>query len=208
MSTVYTRVTLPVVLTVGVATALWLALAPASAQDSRRQAAAAPAARITAPLPASTAIIVQPDEPGPRLLIVGRIENSAGRPIAGASVTAYNTDITGLYNPPSSGTREPRIRGTVITDAEGRFQFLTVRPAPYPEGDEPAHVHLMIAAPSYVKTYSDIWFEGDPLITPERLADAKRDMDNHPELILKVQRVETGPGGLETVRHTVTLAND
>ncbi len=207
MGTIRSRRVIRAALAIGIASSLWLVLGVAQAQRAG-SGPGSPALRIVSPPAGSTAILIQPDEPGQRLLIVGRIENTAGRPIAGASVTAYNTDAQGLYNPVSAGTREPRIRGTVLTDADGRFQMLTVRPAPYPSGDEPAHVHFMINAPSYVMTFSDIWFEGDPLITRERLDDAQRDMDAHRELNLQVRPVETGPGGLQTVRHTVVLQGD
>lgn len=140
-----------------------LALGPAPAQPEQR-----------APAAGSTAIACHADEPGPRLLIDGVVTDSAGRPIEGALVAAYNVDAKGLYNPPDADTRVPRIYARVTTDAKGRFQVLTVHPATYPDGSEPAHVHFDAVAPLYKLTYATIWFEGDPLITPERRDQARR----------------------------------
>lgn len=157
------------------------------------------------PAHASTAIICHADEPGPRLLIVGRIDNAQGAPVPGATVNVYNTDARGLYNPPNTPTREPRIRGTVFSDADGNFQVLTVKPGAYPDGSEPMHIHLEVLAPGYMLRYSDIWFEGDPLITPERTAVMRRRTSQHTNEVTKIERLERGEGGIEIVRHRVTL---
>ena len=39
-------------------------------------------------------------------------------------MSAYHTDRSGLYNPPDSATRVPRLRGVAVTDEEGRFGFV------------------------------------------------------------------------------------
>jgi protocatechuate 3,4-dioxygenase beta subunit len=62
-----------------------------------------------------------------------------------------------------------------VTDAEGRFGFLTVRPGAYPEHTEPAHIHVVVGAPAHDVRYLDIWFEDDPLITPARRESARTD---------------------------------
>jgi hypothetical protein len=161
--------------------------------------------RLPPPAQGSTAIICRSDEPGARLLIDGRVVDQSGRAVAGASVTVYNTDASGLYNPPNSPTREPRINGSVMTDSEGRFQVLTVRPGSYPDGSEPRHVHFDVTAPGYQRRYSDVWFEGDPLITPERTAKMRRRTGEHTNEITKVERVEQLGTGLELVKHSVEL---
>ncbi len=129
------------------------------------------------PLAASTAIACHADEPGKRLLIDGTVTDPSGRPIEGAAVTVYSADAKGLYNPPNSETRVPRIHAKVTTDANGKFQVLTTYPGPYPNGQEPAHVHFDAIAPTYKLSYATIWFEGDPLITAERRAWADRDAE-------------------------------
>lgn len=108
------------------------------------------------------------DEKGERLTFAGRVLDNQGRPLAKAAVIAYHADRSGLYNPPGSPTRVPRLRGVAVTDAEGKFRFSTVRPGPYPNGSEPAHIHLEVTAPAHRLRYVTYWFEGDPLITDER----------------------------------------
>ncbi len=163
---------------------------------------AQPAARPAPPAPGSTVILCRADEPGPRLLIDGRVTDPSGRPVPGAVVSAYNTDANGLYNPPNSPTREPRIQGVAIADAEGRFQMLTVRPGPYPNADDPAHMHFKVTAPTFHLTYSTIWFEGDPLLSPAKRAFADRDAET------EIVRTTRPDGGLETAVHAIVLRPD
>jgi protocatechuate 3,4-dioxygenase beta subunit len=161
--------------------------------------------RLPPPEPDSTAIICHANEPGPRLLVSGRVLDAAGAPIPGASVTAWNTDANGLYNPRNSPTREPRIKGTVTTDAEGRFQILTTRPGAYPDGTDPRHIHFKATKPGYQLRYSDIWFEGDPLITPARLAQMRQRTAEHTNEVTAIEPTRQLEGGLEVVEHTVRL---
>jgi protocatechuate 3,4-dioxygenase beta subunit len=79
-------------------------------------------------------------EPGPRLLVRGRLFAPDGeRPAAGAILYAYQTDVTGVYNRDRGAP--PRLRGYMKTDADGRFEYETIRPGSYPGTRVPAHVH-------------------------------------------------------------------
>jgi protocatechuate 3,4-dioxygenase beta subunit len=158
-----------------------------------------------APAADSTAIMCSAAEPGERLLIDGRVVNESGAPVEGAVVLAYNTDIDGLYTRGADDDRQPRIRATVQTDAQGRFQLLTVRPGPYPGGTDPAHVHFHVAAAGHNSEYSTIWFEGDPLITEQAMARIREHMGRNPRDVTEVVRLERDGRGVAAVRHTIVL---
>jgi protocatechuate 3,4-dioxygenase beta subunit len=69
-------------------------------------------------------------EPGTPLVVHGRIFQRDGvTPAPAVIVFAYQTDATGVYNP--RGTRGWRLRGWVKSDAQGRFEFRTIRPGSY-----------------------------------------------------------------------------
>jgi protocatechuate 3,4-dioxygenase beta subunit len=86
------------------------------------------------------AALAAADEPGPRLLVRGHLFAPDGeRPAAGAILYAYQTDVTGVYNRERGAA--PRLRGYMRTDAEGRFEYDTIRPGSYPGTRVPAHVH-------------------------------------------------------------------
>ncbi len=101
-----------------------------------------------------------PDEPGERMLLSGRVLTADGaRPAANVIVYAHHTNAQGLYAGGQQGrlwsARHGRLRGWAKTDAEGRYAFDTIKPAPYPDRTMPAHVHLYIAEPGKRPYYID-----------------------------------------------------
>ena len=62
--------------------------------------------------------------------------DAAGKPVPGVDVFAYQTDQHGIYAAP--GAADPwRLKGWAVTDAQGRFEFRTIRPAAYPSNTVP-----------------------------------------------------------------------
>jgi protocatechuate 3,4-dioxygenase beta subunit len=54
------------------------------------------------------------------------------------------------------------------TNAEGRYEFRTIKPAPYPGRRNPAHIHAYVSGPGYPEYWIDEFlFAGDPFITDE-----------------------------------------
>jgi protocatechuate 3,4-dioxygenase beta subunit len=114
-------------------------------------------------------------EPGTPLVIHGRVFRADGATAApGIIVFAYHTDAAGHYDAPSAGAHSWRLRGWVMTDADGRFEFTTIRPAPYPGRSTAAHVHFSIEGPGVPRQTAGLLFDGDPLLTDaERQESAK-----------------------------------
>jgi protocatechuate 3,4-dioxygenase beta subunit len=103
-------------------------------------------------------------EPGTPLIVHGVILDGNGRPAAGVEVFAYHTDAGGTYAPP--GATDPwRLKGWAVTDAQGRFEFRTIRPAPYPGRDIPAHIHATLTTRCCGRQFDDLMFDDDPLAT-------------------------------------------
>ena len=102
-------------------------------------------------------------EPGTRLRVEGLVFAPDGTtPAAGVFVYAYQTDATGVYAPAG---RPPRLRGWMRTDSDGRFAYDTIRPAPYPGGRNPAHVHHQLWGAGWPAQWgNDLLFEDDPLV--------------------------------------------
>jgi hypothetical protein len=120
--------------------------------------------------------MVPATEPGTPLRVRGTVRDAAGRPLAGALVYAYHTSAKGWYSDKAAhitgGAGDPghaRLFVYLKTDAEGRYDLSTIRPAGYPESDLPAHIHVHITpegagASSWV---TEILFDDDPRLTPE-----------------------------------------
>ncbi len=120
--------------------------------------------------------IAAKDEPGERLIVTGQLFGPDGKTsLAGSSVYVYHTDAKGLYTPETNDNRNPRLRGYMRTDAQGRYEYSTIKPAPYPNNRTPAHIHYVVNAPGYMERIFEIVFEGDPNINERMRDDATRE---------------------------------
>jgi protocatechuate 3,4-dioxygenase beta subunit len=115
--------------------------------------------------------IAPASEPGEPIEIEGFVWQADRRtPAPDVVIFAYHTDAHGLYNHPNSPFN-PRLYGWIKTDPQGRYRFRSIKPAPYPQLDTPAHIHVSLfgdGVPEY--WVDDYWFAGDPLITPQQRA--------------------------------------
>jgi protocatechuate 3,4-dioxygenase beta subunit len=108
--------------------------------------------------------IAGPGEPGTRLVVTGQVFRPDGvTPAAGVTLYVYQTDATGLYAP--TGTI-PRLRGWMTTDEQGRYEYRTIRPAPYPSQPVPAHVHTQLwGGGAETQWNEELEFSDDPLLS-------------------------------------------
>ncbi len=132
------------------------------------------------------------NEPGDALQVSGTVYGPDGKtPIAGATVYVYHTDIRGYYSHDSrSGSSNPRIKGTMRTNAEGQYAYRSIRPGPYPGSRVPAHIHYLVSAPGYRQKVFEIVFDDDPFVTADIRARAKR--ENSIYSIKKLERDSQG----------------
>ncbi|WP_162601744.1 hypothetical protein [Occallatibacter savannae] len=112
-------------------------------------------------------------EPGAQLIITGKVfEADCHTLAAGVTVYSYHTDANGFYRfdhyMPDWQSRRPRLEGTVRTGADGMYEFQTIRPAPYPEHNNPAHVHFVLWWPDGHRQGDIAYFVGDPLLGPSQ----------------------------------------
>lgn len=109
-------------------------------------------------------------ETGNKLIIKGRVLQRDGRtPAANVIVYYWHTDNKGKYSPAQgayNATRHGHLRGWVKTGRDGHYEIYTIRPAAYPSGDEPQHIHLLIKEPGIADEYyvDDLVFDDDPLL--------------------------------------------
>jgi protocatechuate 3,4-dioxygenase beta subunit len=111
----------------------------------------------------STITITEKDEPGERLMVSGKVIGEDGKPLRGVSVYVYHTDVKGYYSP-TNDNRNPRLKGYMRTDAQGRYAYSTIRPGHYPNQRIPAHIHYVVNADGYKERVFEILFEGDEFI--------------------------------------------
>lgn len=105
-----------------------------------------------------------------KLTISGIVYEKDGlTPAKGVIVYAYHTDSKGFYSQKGTetgwGKRHGYLRGWVKTNDKGEYKFYTLRPAPYPEATEPAHIHIIVKEPGINEYYiDDIVFTDDKFV--------------------------------------------
>jgi protocatechuate 3,4-dioxygenase beta subunit len=137
-------------------------------------------------------------EPGTPFVVHATLLDPAGKPAGSVQVFAYQTDRTGIYAAPGAADGW-RLKGWAVTDAQGRFEFRTIRPGPYPGGAVPAHIHLIFTTTCCGRQASELVFDDDPLITKEF-----RERERVPN-IFAFARPTPAVGGSQEVVYTIKL---
>ncbi len=112
---------------------------------------------------------------GQVLNVEGRVLNPGGEPVRGARIEVWQVNAVGRYAHPDDtnpAPLDPNFEGfgLVITDADGRYAFKTIKPVPYPTGPEsfrPAHIHFDVRG-KHDQLITQMYFEGDPYNDKDR----------------------------------------
>jgi len=130
--------------------------------------------------------MVTDSEPGEPMIISGVVYLPDGKtPAKGAILSVWHTDAKGFYITGGGGAGElhPRIHGRMKTRADGKYEFRTIKPAPYPGHTSPAHVHGHISAPGFPEYPIIYYFEGDDLITEQNRSELNNHYGGTPSII-------------------------
>jgi len=132
-------------------------------------------------------VLVSENEPGQTLIVRGAVYAPDGvTPVPGLELRVHHTDSMGYYcmppsperdrtlprdNCPDSPPNTARLRATLTTDAQGRFEFHTIKPGSYPNSRNPAHIHFQASGAGFPSQWPhDLNFAGDPYIGDDALA--------------------------------------
>lgn len=115
---------------------------------------------------------------GQVLYIVGQVRDLQCRPLAGAIVEIWQAAASGRYRHPedrnTQASHDPDFQhwGLTVTDQEGRYQFKTVQPSPYPASlfwTRPAHIHIKVHRKGFPTLTTQMYFVGDPHLEADRI---------------------------------------
>ncbi|MEQ1604337.1 MAG: twin-arginine translocation signal domain-containing protein [Pyrinomonadaceae bacterium] len=112
-----------------------------------------------------TAFTTTPED-GKPIVISGTVFRPDGKtPAPNTLIYFYHTDKFGIYGREGQ-PRHGRFRGWMLTDAKGRYELASIRPASYPNSTISQHVHMTVTGTDFREDWIDsILFEGDRFIT-------------------------------------------
>jgi protocatechuate 3,4-dioxygenase, beta subunit len=112
---------------------------------------------------------------GERIIVSGRVLDENGRAVPHTLVEIWQANAAGRY--PHNADRhdapiDPNFSGAgrTLTDARGRYRFITIRPGEYPWRNHynawrPAHIHFSLFGRAFLtRLVTQMYFPGDPLL--------------------------------------------
>ena len=141
---------------------------------------------------------------GERIIVQGRVLDEDGRPIPQTLVEVWQANAAGRYahrvddhpaplDPNFSGA------GRTVTDEEGRYRFLTIRPGAYPWRNHPnawrpAHIHFSLFGTAFLsRLVTQMYFSGDPLMPLDPVLNSIPDERARQRLVSKFDINVTEP---------------
>jgi protocatechuate 3,4-dioxygenase, beta subunit len=111
---------------------------------------------------------------GERIVVSGRVLDENSRPMANTLIEVWQANAAGRYLHEVDQHRAPLDPnftgcGQAMTDSEGRYRLLTIRPGEYPWRNHynawrAAHIHFSIFGPAFAtRLVTQMYFPGDPL---------------------------------------------
>ena len=112
---------------------------------------------------------------GERIVVTGRVTDEAGRPLRNTLIEIWQANAAGRYIhkvDQHAAPIDPNFfgGGRCVTDSEGHYRFLTVKPGAYPWGNHanawrPNHIHFSLIGPTIAsRLVTQMYFPGDPLL--------------------------------------------
>ena len=123
---------------------------------------------------------------GERIIVSGRVIDENGRPVRDTLLEIWQANAAGRYlhkRDQHDAPLDPNFSGSghTITDAEGRYRFVTIRPGEYPWGNHfnawrPAHIHFSLFGPAFAtRLVTQMYFPGDPLLAYDPIFNCTAD---------------------------------
>jgi protocatechuate 3,4-dioxygenase beta subunit len=141
---------------------------------------------------------------GQRIIVHGRLLDGERRPVRRALVELWQANAGGRYahdrdrhpaplDPNFSGA------GRCLTDEDGRYRFITIRPGAYPWQNHdnawrPAHIHFSLFGRSFMqRLVTQMYFPGDPLFEQDPIFNSVPDPRARERLISRFDIAQTVP---------------
>ncbi len=123
---------------------------------------------------------------GERIIVTGRVLDSGGRPVPGTLVEIWQANAAGRYAhqvDQHPAPLDPNFDGAgrCLTDSDGRYRFVTIKPGAYPWHNHPnawrpAHIHFSLFGRAFTqRLITQMYFPGDPLFAQDPIFNSVPD---------------------------------
>ncbi|WP_374625838.1 protocatechuate 3,4-dioxygenase subunit beta [Pandoraea sp.] len=120
---------------------------------------------------------------GERMIVTGRVLDEGGRPVPNTLVELWQANACGRYVhkvDQHDAPLDPNFLGAgrALTDAQGRYKFLTIKPGAYPWKNHPnawrpQHLHFSVFGEYFAtRLVTQMYFPGDPLLAYDPIFQA------------------------------------
>ena len=153
---------------------------------------------------------------GQRIIVSGRVLDSGGRPVPGTLIEIWQTNAAGRYrhrHDQHPAPLDPNFTGVgrAITDAGGRYSFITIRPGAYPWGNHynawrPAHIHFSLFGRAFTqRLVTQMYFPGDPLLPLDPVYNSVPDEKARLRMVAEFSIEDTQPEWALAYRFDIVL---
>ena len=128
-----------------------------------------------------------------------------GRPMPAAAISTSSTSI------PRRSIRISPAPAARMTDANGYYKFVTIKPGAYPWGNHhnawrPAHIHFSVFGHSFVsRLVTQMYFPGDPLFPFDPIFNSVPDANARERMISSFDLENTQPEWALCYRFNIVL---
>jgi protocatechuate 3,4-dioxygenase beta subunit len=153
---------------------------------------------------------------GERIIVTGRVTDGDGRPVRRSLIEIWQCNAAGRYVHEADrhpAPLDPNFTGAgrCMTDDDGRYRFVTIKPGAYPWNNHdnawrPAHIHLSLFGTAFAtRLVTQMYFPGDPLFALDPIFQSVRDPAARERLISRFDLETTEPEWALGYRFDVVL---
>jgi protocatechuate 3,4-dioxygenase beta subunit len=153
---------------------------------------------------------------GERIVVQGRVLDTNGRPVRRSLVEVWQANAAGRYSHAADrhpAPLDPNFSGAgrTLTDDDGRYRFVTVKPGAYPWANHhnawrPAHIHFSLFGSAFAsRLVTQMYFPGDPLFGQDPIFNSVRDPAARERLIAAFDLDATEPDWALAYRFDIVL---
>jgi protocatechuate 3,4-dioxygenase beta subunit len=141
---------------------------------------------------------------GERIVVGGRVLDGDGRPLRNTLVEVWQANAAGRYlhqGDQHPAPLDPNFSGAgrCVTDDDGRYEFITIKPGAYPWGNHhnawrPQHIHFSLLGEAFAqRLVTQMYFPGDPLFAFDPIYNSVRDPAGRERLVARFDLERTVP---------------